>query len=260
MLPFTANISFMFMERPFLERIEAAAKAGFPAVECHFPYEHPIPVLKKVLAKAGVRLTGINTAPGDLAKGDWGLACDIKRRAEFRAGVKQALKYATALDVPVVHVMAGMVADADRKKARKAYMSNMAWAADEAAKAGKTIVSEPLNSRDKPGYFISRSDEVVAMIREISRPNLKLMFDCYHVQIMEGDVTRRLESHFDVIGHVQIAAVPTRHEPDEGELDHSHLFKVLTRLGYKGYVGCEYKPRGRTEDGLGWMKTLQPAA
>jgi 2-dehydrotetronate isomerase len=249
----SANISFMFMERPFLERFGAAAAAGFPAVECHFPYEHPIPELRKALRKAGVRLTGINTAPGDQA-GDWGLACDPARRAAFRAGVRQALRYAKALDVPTIHVMAGMVADADRKKARRAYMANMAWAADEAAKAGKTIVSEPLNTRDKPGYFISRSDDVVAMIREIGRPNLKLMFDCYHVQIMEGDVTKRLETHRDVIGHVQIAAVPSRNEPDEGELDHRHLFKALKAIGYAGYIGCEYKPRGRTEDGLGWMK------
>jgi len=256
MLHLSANISFMFMERPFLERIAAAARAGFPAVECHFPYEHPVPVLRKALNKAGVRLTGINTAPGDLAAGDWGLACDPKRRAAFRSGVKQALRYANALDVPTIHVMAGMVAEADRKKARRAYMANMAWAAEEAAKAGKTIVSEPLNSRDRPGYFISRSDEVAAMIREIGHPNLKLMFDVYHVQIMEGDVTKRLERHFDIIGHVQIAAVPSRHEPDEGEINFEHVFDTLQRLGYRGYIGCEYKPRGKTEDGLGWMKAL----
>jgi hydroxypyruvate isomerase len=256
MLPLSANISFMFMERPFLERIAAAARAGFPAVECHFPYEYPMPVLRQALKKAGVRLTGINTAPGDLATGDWGLACDPKRRAAFRAGVKQALRYARALDVPTIHVMAGMVAEVDRKKARRAYMANMAWAAEEASEAGKTIVSEPLNSRDKPGYFISRSDEVAAMIREIGHPNLKLMFDVYHVQIMEGDVTKRLERHFDIIGHVQIAAVPSRHEPDEGEINFEHIFNTLRRLGYSGYVGCEYKPRGKTEDGLGWMKAL----
>jgi 2-dehydrotetronate isomerase len=254
-LPLSANISFMFMERPFLERIGAAAAAGFPAVECHFPYEHPIPILRKALKKAGIRLTGINTAPGD-RPGDWGLACDPKRRAEFRAGVRQALRYAKALDVPTIHVMAGMVAQADLRKARRAYMANMAWAADEAAKSAKTIVSEPLNTRDKPGYFISRSDDVATMIREIGRPNLKLMFDCYHVQIMEGDVTKRLERHRDVIGHVQIAAVPSRNEPDEGELDHRHLFKALKAGGYPGHVGCEYKPRGRTEDGLGWIKAV----
>ncbi len=158
--------------------------------------------------------------------------------------------------MPTIHVMAGMVAEADRKKARRAYVANMAWAAEEAAKSGRTIVSEPLNSRDRPGYFISRSDEAAAMIREIGHPALKLMFDVYHVQIMEGDVTKRLERHFDIIGHVQIAAVPSRHEPDEGEINFEHVFDTLQRLGYKGYIGCEYKPRGKTEDGLGWMKAL----
>jgi 2-dehydrotetronate isomerase len=250
----SANISFMFLERPFLERIAAAGAVGFTAVECHFPYECPVPDLKRALKKAGVRLTGINTAPGS-QPGDWGLACDAARRAEFRAGVKQALTYARALDVPHVHVMAGMASGTD-KKARKAYVASMAWAADAAAKVGKTIVTEPLNTRDKPGYFISRSDEVAALIHEIGRPNLKLMFDCYHVQIMEGDVTKRLERHRDIIGHIQIAAVPSRHEPDEGELDHRHLFRAINAIGYSGYVGCEYKPRGTTEDGLGWMKTL----
>jgi hydroxypyruvate isomerase len=253
MPPFSANISFMFADRPFLERIGAAANAGFPAVECHFPYEHPVPLLRKLLKTAGIRLTGINTAPGE-QPGDWGLACDPKRRTEFRAGVRQALKYATALDVPTIHVMAGQIEEADRKKARRAYLANMAWAADAAEKAGRTIVTEPLNSRDKPGYFVSRSDEAAELIREIGHPALRLMFDVYHVQIMEGDVTRRLERHFDIVGHVQIAAVPSRAEPDEGEVNYRHVLKELTRLGYKGYVGAEYKPRGRTEDGLGWMK------
>jgi hydroxypyruvate isomerase len=256
MPPFSANISFMFAERPFLDRIGAAAAAGFPAVECHFPYEHPIPLMKETLAKAGIRLTGINTAPGGRA-GDWGLACDAARRDEFRAGVEQALAYATGLDVPTIHVMAGQVEESSRGAARDAYLANMAWAAEAAAKAGRMIVTEPLNSYDRPGYFISRSDEVAGLIREIGHPALKLMFDVYHVQIMEGDVTRRLERHFDIIGHVQIAAVPSRAEPDEGEVNFDHLFKVLERLGYRGFVGAEYKPRGRTEDGLSWMKGLR---
>jgi 2-dehydrotetronate isomerase len=258
MIALSANISFMFLELPFLERIPAAAKAGFKAVECHFPYEFSIPVLRAALRKSGIKLTGINTAPGDIAAGDWGLACDPKKRPAFRAGVKQALKYAVALDIPIVHVMAGMVLEADRKKARKTYCTNMAWAADQAKLVGKIIVTEPLNTRDKSGYFISRSDDVVAMIREINHPNLKLMFDIYHVQVMEGDVTKRLESHFAEIGHVQIAAVPSRHEPDEGELDFRHLFDVLERLGYTGHVGCEYKPRAGTVAGLGWIKSLLP--
>jgi hydroxypyruvate isomerase len=244
----------MFAERPFLDRIGAAAAAGFSAIECHFPYEHPIPVLRKTLAKAGVRMTGINTAPGDLSAGDWGLACDPKRRALFRAGVKQALKYAAALDIPMVHVMAGMVKLEDRRKARKTYLANMAWAAEHAAALGKTVLTEPLNSRDRPGYFISRADETAELIREIGHPNLKLMFDAYHVQIMEGDLTRRLERHFNIIGHVQIAAVPSRNEPDEGEINLAHLLTTLDQSGYKGLIGCEYKPCGRTEDGLGWMR------
>jgi 2-dehydrotetronate isomerase len=260
MFPMSANISFMFLEHPFLERIAAAARAGFPAVECHFPYGIPISQIRAALRKAGIRLTGINTAPGDIAAGDWGLACDPGRRKMFRAGVKQALKYANALDVPTIHVMAGMVAEAERKKARRAYLANMRWAAEQAAKAGKMIVTEPLNTRDKPGYFISRSDDVVTMIREIGHPNLKLMFDAYHVQIMEGDITKRLERHFDMIGHVQIAAVPSRNEPDGGELNIAHVLATLKRLGYKGYIGCEYKPRGKTEEGLGWMKSLGASA
>ncbi len=253
---FSANISFMFTERPFLERIAAAAAAGFPAVECHFPYEHPIPVLREHLAAAGVRMNGINTAPGDLSKGDWGLACLPDRRDAFRDGVRQALDYAVALDIPTIHVMAGMVGDLDPATARGTFCDNMRLAAEEAGAAGKVILTEPLNSRDRPGYFISRSDEAVALIREIGHPALKLMFDAYHVQIMEGDLTRRLERHFDVLGHVQIAAVPSRAEPDEGEIDLTHLLATLDRLGYQSFIGCEYKPRARTEDGLGWMKGL----
>jgi 2-dehydrotetronate isomerase len=258
-LPLSANISFMFLERPFLERIDAAARTGFPAVECHFPYEFAIPELKQRLAGAGIRLTGINTAPGDLAAGDWGLACDPSKRDAFKAGVMQALDYAVALDVPNIHVMAGMTGALGHAVARESYTEAMAFAAEEGRKAGRTILTEPLNTRDKPGYFISRSDEVASLIREIGHPSLKLMFDCYHVQIMEGDVSKRLEKHRSIIGHVQIAAVPSRHEPDEGELDHRHLLKALEAVGYDGYVGCEYKPRGRTEDGLGWIKAVMGA-
>jgi 2-dehydrotetronate isomerase len=255
-LQFSANISFMFLEYPFLERIAAAGAAGFQAVECHFPYEFSIADIRKALTKAKVRLTGINTAPGDVSKGDWGLACDPKRRAEFRAGVKQALRYAKALDVPNIHVMAGMVDDVDRKRATKAYLANMDWAAEYVQLAGKIILTEPLNTRDKPGYFISRIDEAAALVRQINHPNVKLMFDVYHVQIMEGDVSKRLEKLKDIIGNIQIAAVPSRHEPDEGELNYRHIFNVIDKFGYAGYIGCEYKPRGKTEDGLGWMKHL----
>jgi 2-dehydrotetronate isomerase len=148
------------------------------------------------------------------------------------------------------------VKDADRPAARESFVSAMAEAADRALRRGKTVLSEPLNRRDRPGYFISRSDEVADLIAEIGRPNLKLMFDVYHVQIMEGDVTRRLERHFPIIGHVQIASVPERQEPDRGEVSYPHVFRTLERLGYAGLIGCEYLPAGRTEDGLGWMKAF----
>lgn len=251
-----ANISLMFKEVPFLERFAAAGRAGFPAVECHFPYEHPIADVARVMRDAGVRLTGINTAPGDVARGNWGLACDAGRRADFLAGVDQALEYAVALDVPAIHVMAGMTGGMDRQAARDSYLSAMAEAADRAAASGKVILTEPLNSRDRPGYFLSRSDEAVELIQEINRPNLKLLFDVYHIQIMEGDITTRLKRYFPLVGHIQIASVPARQEPDRGEVSYAHVFSILRELGWNGMIGAEYVPAGRTEDGLGWMKSL----
>jgi hydroxypyruvate isomerase len=253
---FAANISLMFRELPFLERFAAAGRAGFPAVECHFPYEHPISDVARAMRESGVRLTGINTAPGDVSRGDWGLACDAGRRVDFLAGVDQALEYAVALDVPAIHVMAGMTGGMDPAAARESYLAAMAAAADRAAAAGRTVLTEPLNSRDRPGYFLARSDEAAALIREIGRPNLKLMFDVYHIQIMEGDITGRLKRHFPLIGHVQIAGVPARQEPDTGEVNYAHVFAVLAELGWNGLVGAEYVPAGRTEDGLGWMRAL----
>jgi hydroxypyruvate isomerase len=255
MARFTANISFLFRELPFLERFAAAAAAGFAAVECHDPCAHPVDELRRAIADAGVRLTGINVAPGPRA-GDFGLACDPARRDDFLAGVRQALAYAAALDVPAVHVLAGVVPDGGRDAARASYLAAMAEAADLAARDGRMILTEPLNSRDRPGYFISRSDKAVALIEAIGRPNLKLMFDVYHVQIMEGDVTRRLRRHFPHIGHVQIAGVPDRQEPDRGEIDYRHVLRTLADLRYEGWIGCEYAPAGRTAEGLGWMTAL----
>jgi hydroxypyruvate isomerase len=251
-----ANISLMFRELPFLERIAAAARAGFPAVECHFPYEFGIDAVAEALRRAGIRMTGINTAPGDTARGDWGLACDPARRAEFLAGVDQAIAWAVALDVPAIHVMAGMTAGHNQQQARDSYVAAMAEAAARGAAAGRIILTEPLNSRDRPGYFVNRSDQAVELIRTVGHPNLKLMFDVYHIQIMEGDITRRLREHFPLVGHVQIAGVPDRHEPDTGEVDYAHVFRTLAELGWSGLVGAEYVPAGRTEDGLGWMSAL----
>jgi 2-dehydrotetronate isomerase len=257
-LPLSANIAFLFSEQPFLDRIDAAARAGFAAVECQFPYEHAPKDIRAALDGAGIPMLSLNTAPGD-RDGDFGLACDPARRAEFQASVHRSLDYAAALDVPMVHVLAGMVAPATEAEAEaeESYLLNMDWAAGEAAKAGRSILTEPLNTRDRPGYFMRRSDQAAHLIRQIGRPNFKLMFDVYHIQIMEGDITRRLERHFDIIGHVQIAAVPSRAEPDEGEINLAHVCAVLQRLGYKGHIGCEYKPRAGTEEGLGWRALIR---
>ena len=257
MVRYTANIAFLFAERPFLERIPAARAAGFARVECHFPYDHPVEELRDHLGRAGVQLTGLNTAPGP-GEGDWGLAGLPGRETAFMAGFEQALGYATALGASVIHVMAGMVPEAGRASARKTYVANMRRAGERAAGSGVTLVLEPLNTRDKPGYLVSRSDEIVDMLAEIDRPEVKLLFDVYHVQIMEGDVLTRLARHWDRIGHVQIAAVPSRAEPDEGEIAYAAVLSALDERGWAGLVGLEYKPRGRTEDGLGWMRTLPP--
>jgi hydroxypyruvate isomerase len=253
---FTANIAFLFADRPFLERIDAASAAGFDKVECHFPYDLPIETLKKRLDGAGVRMTGLNTAPGDVAAGDWGLAGLPGREADFEAGFRQAADYARALGTPMIHVMAGIVDDAARDEAHRTYVRNLRAAARSVAADGITLLLEPLNARDKPGYLVSRSDHIAELIAEIGEPNVKLLFDAYHVQIMEGDLIRRVERHAHVIGHVQIAAVPSRAEPDEGEVHFPAIFDALAANGYDGLVGLEYKPRGSTEEGLAWMDRL----
>ncbi len=251
---YTANISFMFADRPFLDRIDAAKACGFTHIECHFPYEHPIEVVKARLAKAGGVLTGLNTAAGDTSKGEWGLAAMPGREADFNVHFDQALSYAIGLGASVIHVMAGNIAEEQRGAARKTYIANLRAAARKAAGTGVTLLLEPLNSRDMPRYLVSRSDDIVEILKEIGEPNVKLMFDAYHVQIMEGDLSKRIERHKDFIGHVQIAAVPSRNEPDEGEVHFPAIFAALEKTGYSGLIGLEYKPRGRTEDGLGWMK------
>ncbi len=255
---FTANISFMFAERPFLDRIGAARACGLSHVECHFPYEFPVSVLKDRLQSSGVTLTGLNTAPGDIQKGEWGLAGVPGREADFDRDFDQALQYASALGASVIHVMAGRLPPEQHKAALKTYIANVRAAAEKAATAGITIILEPLNSRDMPNYLVSRSDDIVSILKDIDRPNVKLLFDVYHVQIMEGDLIRRLEKHRDAIGHVQIAAVPSRAEPDEGEVNYSAIFAALDAIGYGGLIGLEYKPRARTEDGMRWMQTMRP--
>jgi hydroxypyruvate isomerase len=254
---FTANIAFLFPELPFLDRIDAAKKAGFDKVECHFPYEFSILTLRERLDGAGVQLTGLNTQPGDRSKGEWGMAGVPGRKDRFRHDFAQAFDYAVALGASVIHVMAGTVAPNERGAALKTYVANLRFAAREAAGSGLMLLLEPLNHRDAPGYLVSRSDDIAEIIGEIGEPNVKLLFDVYHVQIMEGDLIKRLEKHRDVIGHIQVAGVPDRAEPDENnEVNYAAIFRALDRIGYGGLVGLEYRPRGDTVQGLTWMKKI----
>jgi 2-dehydrotetronate isomerase len=254
---FTANIAFLFPELPFFDRIDAAKKAGFDNVECHFPYEFPILTLRERLDGAGARLTGLNTQPGDRSKGEWGFAGVPGREEQFQRDFAQAVDYALALGASVIHVMAGTVPAQDRAAGLRTYVSNLSDAARQVADTGLTLLLEPLNYRDSPGYLVSRSDEIAEIIAEIGEPNVKLLFDVYHVQIMEGDLIKRLEKHRDVIGHIQVAGVPDRAEPDENnEVNYAAIFRALDRIGYGGLVGLEYRPRGDTVQGLTWMKKI----
>ncbi len=246
---FAANLTFLFTERPFLERFAAARSAGFEAVELLFPYEYGPTEIRAALDEAGLELALFNAPPGDWAAGERGLAALPGREAAFRDSFRRALDYAAALRPARLHVMAGI---ARGTEARATLVANLRWAAHEAGAQGLTV--EPINSRDMPGYHLATTAEAVTVIEGVGAANLGLQFDTYHVQIMEGDLSQRLERLLPLIAHVQIAGVPDRGEPDRGEVDHAHLFALLDRLGYRGWIGCEYRPRRRTEDGLDWLR------
>ena len=249
---FAANLSMMFTEWPFLDRFAAAADAGFDAVEFLFPYEHPPEAIAERLAANGLEQALFNLPPGDWAKGERGIAVFPERRAEFERSVDQALNYAEATGAKRLHLMAGN-APANDAAHGQAYEAAVMFAAERAAKNGVTIVLEPINRRDMPDYFLNDFRRAADLIRRLAWPNLKLQFDIYHRQIMHGDIIRGLEAAFDIVGHVQIASVPGRNEPGTGELDDARIFAALDRLGYDGFVGCEYRPAGRTLDGLAWF-------
>jgi hydroxypyruvate isomerase len=251
---FAANLSMMFTEHPFMERFGAAAAAGFGAVEFLFPYDHPAANIRAELDRTGLALALFNAPPGDWEAGERGTASLAGREAEFRDSMALALDYAAVLRPHRLHIMAGL---ARGEAARATYIANLGHAVRIAGKQGLCI--EPINSRDMPGYHLNNSTDAVAVLDAVGAANLGLQFDLYHAQIMEGDLTRRLEALMPRIAHIQIAGVPDRHEPDTGEVDYPHLFGVLDRLGYDGFVGCEYRPAGRTGDGLGWFRrAMQP--
>ena len=254
---FAANLTMMFNEVPFPQRFAAAAKAGFAAVEFLFPYDYPPAEVARWLQEAGLKNALFNMPPGDWAAGERGVASLPGREEEFRAGVARAIEYARALGTPSIHAMAGLLpSGADRKRHREVFVANLRHAAKALAGEGLTLLIEPINSRDIPGYFLNTQAEAHAIREEVDQPNLKVQMDFYHAQIVEGDLSVTLRKHIAHVGHVQIASVPDRHEPDEGEIDYRHIFRLLDELGYPGWVGCEYRPRGRTEDGLGWLEEL----
>ncbi len=248
---FAANLAYLFTERPLLERFAAAAAAGFKAVELQAPYDHAPSDIRAALARYDLIQLGINPPPRPNG-GEAGLGAVPGREREFDELFRRALDYAVAIGASAVHTMAGLVAPELRPAAERAFVANYARAADLAAKKNIVLLIEPLNPRDRPNYFVSRVEQAADLIQQVGRPNLRLQFDVYHMQIISGDLLTRLTKFMPVIGHVQIAAVPSRAESDEGEVNYAAVFQALDRLGYRGWVGCEYKPRGRTEDGLGW--------
>ena len=252
---FAANLSMMFNEVGFLDRFDAAARAGFRGVEFLFPYEHPAAEIRRRLDANGLTQALFNMPPGDWAKGERGLAALPGRQAEFREGVARALDYAAALDCKLVHCMAGIVpAGVAPATAAAVYAANLAWAGEQALKAGVRLAIEPINHRDMPGYFLNTQAQGAAIVEAIGRDRIGLQFDVYHVQVTEGDITKRMEQHLPVIVHMQIADVPARNEPGTGEIGWDFVFARMDALGYAGWVGCEYRPAGETVAGLAWMK------
>ena len=255
---FAANLSMLFADRPFLDRFEAAAKAGFSAVEFQFPYEWPAAELADRLARWQLRAVLHNLPAGDWAAGERGIACHPDRQAEFREGVHRALDYAQALGVRQLNCLAGVVpAGVSAEVAWSTLVNNVQYAAGVLQPHGMTLLLEPINTWDIPGFFLNRSDQTIRLMDEVAAPNVKLQYDLYHAQRMEGELAATLQRLLPRIGHIQLADNPGRHEPGTGEIHFRFLLDWLDRLGYAGWVGCEYRPADDgplgTEGGLGWL-------
>ncbi len=250
-----ANLTMLFADAPMPERFARAADAGFRGVEILFPYEWPRKELDRLLDESGLAIVLFNAPPGDFEAGERGLAALPGREKDFRKSFRLALSYAEMLSCPTVHVMAGITPrGSDTEEIDAVFASNLTHAAKEADRAGVQIVIEPLNDWDVPGYHLSRPDHARRIIERVGADNLGLQLDFYHTQIMQEDPARAFTAHADIVKHVQIAGVPDRHEPDTGKIDCHFLLKILDEAGYDGWVGCEYHPKGRTEDGLGWAE------
>ncbi len=256
---FAANLTFLFNEVPFAERFAEAAHAGFRGVECAFPYDVPAKDVAALLRQHRLEMVLINAPPGDVAAGERGTAALPGREHDFAAAFVTALRYAQTVGCPRIHVMAGNVPadDADgRARARATYVRNLRFACSEAAGQEATVLIEPLNLRDNPGYLLSTQEEAHAIRDEVGAPNLKVQMDLYHAQIVGGDLSERLRRFLPHVGHIQIAGVPGRHEPDVGEINYAWIFKQLDELKYGGWIGCEYRPLTNTVAGLTWLYRL----
>lgn len=254
MLRFSANLSFLFLERPFLDRFAAAAAEGFKGVEFHFPYAFPLDEVVDAVSQAAVEVVLFNFPAGDWAAGERGIACLPERVREFRDGVAEAWRYAEALGCRRVNCLAGLrSADVEEARLRSTLVDNLRFAADVFAPDGGQVLLEPLNSRDTPGFLVDRSVTALALLDAVERSNVALQYDLYHAQVMEGDLARTLSTHLARIGHIQLADNPGRHQPGTGEINFPFLFLHLKTIGYQGWIGCEYVPTGPTEDSFEWM-------
>lgn len=255
---FAANLSMLFTEEDFLDRFQAAAEAGFKGVEYLFPYDYRPEELRERLDAHGLSQVLHNLPAGDWGAGERGIGCHPDRVNEFREGVERAIEYASALGCPQVNCLAGIQPrGVSHEQARETLIDNLRFAADKLQGAGIRLIAEPINTRDIPGFFLNRTEQALAIFDAVGSDNLALQYDIYHMQIMEGDLAPTIEKHLARIAHIQIADTPGRHEPGTGEIHYPFLFAHLDRLGYSGWIGCEYKPKATTREGLGWLDAVR---
>lgn len=255
---FSANLTMMFNEAPFLERFGAAARAGFCGVEYVSPYEHPKETIAALLKEHGLTQALFNLPAGDWNAGERGIACIPGREDEFRTSVARAIDYAQALNCKTMNCLAGLAPEhGSAEELRAVFVKNLRYAAAETKKAGILLIAEPINFYDIPGFYLNTSKQAISIFDDVGSDNLKLQYDIYHMQRMEGEIAATIAKLLPRIGHFQIAANPGRHEPDYGEINYPWLYQYIDGLGYQGWIGAEYKPRARTEDGLAWLKAAQ---
>jgi len=257
MLKHSANLGFLWQEHDLLDGIRAASKAGFVAVECHWPFGYQAQSVLDVLAETRLPMIGLNTYPGDRDKGDFGVCAHPDRIEEARQSIDQAIDYANQINTPNVHVMAGKVsADINQTLAKQVFLDNLNYAANKAKPKGITILIEPINRIDVPDYFVGDMYIALNIVKSLNLSNVKIMFDCFHIQKIHSELKKFIEQNLELIGHIQIASFPNRQEPDEGEVDYADFFSFLEQITYSGYVGAEYNPRTTTDDGLGWLNAI----